>query len=293
MVERFQKTLNDDVAHGIPGTTFSNVLDKEDYDPAKHAIVRYSKILEIVNKWVADVYHQRRHRSLQVSPQQCWVSSVAPEDILLPNDPRVLDALLGRSEERVLTHKGIELDCLTYNAPELTSLRKQYGDKLRVQLRIDDADIGQITVICPHTGDLYTVPAVRADYASGISRWQHNVFKKFAATRDDRSDPEAWLEAKHEISKMVEEEFLVKKKGTRSRVARFKHAANRRPDTTDQLDDGTVDSENGYSEQNTDLVDKSTVVGVEDVVPSEDITFKPIAPVVSIPDDRLACQEAS
>lgn len=292
-VERFQKTLNDEVAHGTPGTTFSNILDKDDYDPAKHAIVRYIKILEIVNKWVADVYHQRCHRSLQVSPQQDWVSSVASEDIMLPNDPTVLDALLGRSEERVLTHKGVELDCLTYNSPELTSLRKRYGEKLRVQLRIDDADIGQIAVICPHTGDLFGVPAVRADYASGISRWQHEVFKNFAATQDDRSDPEAWLEAKHAISKMVEEEFLVKRKGTRSRVARFKHAANGVSGPTDQPDERPAKPEEGPLGRCADSLDQSLVVDVEDVLPSEDIGFKPIAPVVSISDDRLANREAS
>lgn len=286
-VERFQKTFNDAVAHGTPGTTFSNILDKDDYDPAKHAVVRFSKILEIANKWIVDVYHQKCHRSLQVSPQQDWVSSVEPEDIMLPNDPTVLDALLGRSEERVLTHKGIELDCLTYNSPELTNLRKRYGEKLKVELRIDDADIGQLTVICGKTGDLYTVPAVRADYASGISRWQHAVFKKFASMKDDRSDPEAWLKAKHDISEMVEEEFLTKKKGIRARAARFKHGAKGASESTHQQDDKSAarDGESLVEPVDSDI--ESGIVENEDVLPSSDIVFTPIKPVVSLTKNSL------
>ena len=41
-IERFFGTLNEGVAHGTPGTSFNNILEKGDYDPAKHAIVTFS-----------------------------------------------------------------------------------------------------------------------------------------------------------------------------------------------------------------------------------------------------------
>jgi hypothetical protein len=31
--------MNRAVAHGVPGTTFSNIFEKGDYNPAKHAVV--------------------------------------------------------------------------------------------------------------------------------------------------------------------------------------------------------------------------------------------------------------
>ena len=290
-VERFIKTLNDSVSHKIPGTTFSNILEKDDYDPVKHAVVRFSKLLEITDKWVADVYHQKIHRSLHTSPQQDWIASIAPEDIMLPDDPTVLDALLGRSETRTLTHKGIELDCLFYNSPELTDLRKRYGEKLKnVEIRIDDADIGELTVICPKTGDLFNVPAIRADYASGTSRWQHRVFKRYAADRDDRADPEAWLEAKHDISEMVAEEFEIKKKGTRSRTARFKHGVDGLSESATHTDNNSDVSKEHYSPLENDTAIEEPIID-DDLTSNTDIEFKNIAPVVSFPTDTNAALE--
>ncbi len=225
-VERFIKTLNDAVSHKTPGTTFSNVLEKGDYDPAKHAIVRLSKIQEIVQKWIVDVYHQRPHRATGLPPELDWNTSIDDEDILLPDDATVFDALLGRKETRTLTHKGIELDCLFYNSHELSYLRKRYGSQFRVEIRIDDSNIGEIIVVCPHTGDLYRVPAIHSKYASGLSRWQHKVCKSYARRVFDARDWESWLQAKHDIAKMVRDEFLVRKAGTRSRAARYKHAGD-------------------------------------------------------------------
>lgn len=283
-VERFIQTENNGVSHGTPGTTFSNIFEKGDYDPEKHAVVRFSKILEITHKWIADVYHQKIHRSLQISPQQDWNSSIAPEDIMLPNDPTVLDALMGRSERRKLTHKGIELDCLFYNSPDLANLRKRYGEKLDVEVRIDDADIGELTVICPKTGDLYKAPAIRADYASGISKWQHNVFKKYAADRadreDDRADPDAWIDAMHEISEMIEEEFQTKKKGTRSRTARYKYGANATPESSTSPENKTGIPEENSTATSDDANVEETVADENDLHISSDIDYKTIPPIV-------------
>src|ERR1035437_7586543 len=41
-IERFLGTMNRAVAHGVPGTTFSNIFEKGDYNPAKHEIGRAS-----------------------------------------------------------------------------------------------------------------------------------------------------------------------------------------------------------------------------------------------------------
>lgn len=282
-VERFLKTLNDSVSHGSPGTTFSNVLEKGDYDPSKHAIIRLSKIQEIVRKWIVDVYHQRPHRAIGVPPDLDWKSSIADEDILLPDDPAVLDAILGRAETRTLTHKGIELDRLFYNSPEMSNLRKRYGANLSVELRIDDSNLGEIVVMCPKTGDLYRVPALHAAYASGLSRWQHGVCKSYARRILNESNEESWIKAKHEIAAMVQQEFLVRGKGTRTRAARFKNAGS--PGVPDDQD---VNAYQPTSDTNTpeapsipDLGDSLPESAAEEsVFPCDgDMEYEYIAPV--------------
>jgi putative transposase len=199
-IERFLGTLNAAIAHGNPGTTFRNIFDKEDYNPSKHAVVRWTKLQEIIRMWIVDVYHQKPHRTLKAPPAVVWRSSINPEDILLPDDPAQLDAILGRSEGRRLTHKGIELYGLLYNSPELTALRMQLGDKLDVEIRVDDGDLGHIVVFSPDKKHMFKVPALAFDYANGLSSWQHRVCKRYAARELNKYDTASWLEAKMTIA---------------------------------------------------------------------------------------------
>jgi putative transposase len=234
-VERFCGTFNNDVSHGIPGTTFSNIFDKDDYDPAKHAVVRWSVLKKIVKKWIADVYHQRPHRTLQAPPAEVWRTSIVQEDIRVPSDPAELDAILGRCDARTLTHKGIELDSLFYNSHEMTDLRHRYGEKLKVELRIDDSDLGHIIVLSPDKKRRYKVPALEFGYAKGLTRWQHRVCKRFAAEQLARYDSTAWIEAKDAIAKMISDEVLHKTTNSHARMARFnKQRDDLRPNAVDE-----------------------------------------------------------
>lgn len=133
-----------------------------------------------------------------------------------------MDAILGRSEQRRLTHRGIELDGLLYNSSDLTNLRMRHGDTLDVDIRVDDSDIGHITVLSPDRQQLFKVPALRRDYANGLTRWQHKVCKKFAREQGQNNSSSGWLAAKQLIAQMIDEEFLHKKQKTRARMARFR-----------------------------------------------------------------------
>lgn len=223
-VERFQGTLNRAVAHGNPGTTFHNIFEKDEYDPSKHAVIRYSTLKEIVFKWIADVYHQQPHRSLQMPPAVMWNTSISSEEIRVPSDTAWLDAILGRSEVRRLTHKGIELDSLFYNSHELTKLRRKLGSTIDVEVRVDNENLGSIIVFAPDRKEMFTVPAVNPAYANGLTEWQHRVCKRYAATRLAQHSPEAWLEAKMQIAQLIEQEFMHKKQSARTKVARFKES---------------------------------------------------------------------
>jgi putative transposase len=239
-IERFQGTLNREVAHVAPGTTFANIFEKDDYDPVKHAVVRLSTLKHLVHKWIADVYHQRPHRTLKVPPAVMWKSSINVEDIPLPEDPARIDAILGRREQRVLTHKGIEFEGLLYNSPEMTTLRMQLGEKLDVEICVDDGNIGKIVVLSPDKKRMFVVPALAQPYANGLTAWQHKVCKRFAAKQMAKYDSAAWLKAKERIAEMIRDDMALKKaKGkTRTRSARYAEGANQPPAPAASTTDG-------------------------------------------------------
>lgn len=223
-IERVIGTLNRGVAHGNPGTTFANIFEKDDYNPAEHAVITSNILREVVHRWIVDVYHQRPHRSLDdVAPAVKWSSSIAVEDIKLPEDPARLNAIMGRVDHRVLTHQGIELEKLFYNSPDMTNLRRRLGDKLDVELRIDDGDLGRIHVIAPDKSSVISVPCLDPDYADGLSLWQHKVIRRFNREHRKRRDSaNEWRHAKVELGELIQNELQGKRKKTgASRLGRF------------------------------------------------------------------------
>jgi putative transposase len=240
-VERFLGTLNRSISHGIPGTTFSNVFEKGDYNPKKHAVLTFGTLKEIVHLWVADYYHQKPHRILGKPPIVAWRNEIDQTNIPLVTDLSRFDVILGRPEDRRLTHKGIEYDKLFYNSEELRTLRSQEGDILDVEIRVDDSELGWIYVFTPDQKRYYKVPCTDMSYARGISRWQHNIFTNYAAKELEQYDSTGWLDAKQKIFDLVARELNLKKhKRGNKRLARMAtHIAEGtpcEPDTTTEID---------------------------------------------------------
>jgi putative transposase len=83
-IERFFGTVNTGLLCGLPGKTFCNILEKEDYNPAKNAVIRLSTLKEIVLTWIVDIYHQKNHRGIGQSPAAAWTQGIQTVDRWLP-----------------------------------------------------------------------------------------------------------------------------------------------------------------------------------------------------------------
>lgn len=70
-IERLIGTLMQ-IAHLLPGTTFSNIRDKGDYDSADKARLTLDEFRQWMTQKVGRTYHTRRHSSLGVPPLVAW-----------------------------------------------------------------------------------------------------------------------------------------------------------------------------------------------------------------------------
>jgi putative transposase len=213
-IERIFRSLNEGVAHGVRGTTFSNTMQKGDYDPQKAAVVRLSTLKAAIHKWICDVYHQKKHRALGMPPAEMWATHFKPQNVRLPEDREALDATMGRLYDRVLTHKGVEFQGLVYNSEAFSEIRNRFGSRLEVQVLVDESDIGSVYV--RYKDVLMRAPALNYDYANGISAWQHKLFQQNAPN----SDPKSWLLAKEQIRQMYEDDFDLTRRRRRKGVGR-------------------------------------------------------------------------
>jgi putative transposase len=225
-IERFFRTLNEGVAHGKPGTTFSNIPERGDYDSQKHAVVRFSTLKKMLRLWIADIYHQEIHSSLQKTPTQMWTANISPEDIEIPKSLNDLEVVMGRVFARTLDHSGIEFEGLHYNSPELRELRRREGAKLKVQIRVNESNIGTIFVLSPRTSEPYSVTASEFEYADGLSLWQHEVISKWNRQNADADEGEPdRLRAREKMDRMVHDDSALKRNRSSKRVARYREAS--------------------------------------------------------------------
>lgn len=221
-IERLFGTINSSLLATIPGKTFSNILEKGDYDPAKHAVLRLTTFREILATWIVDVYHQQPHRTLGCSPAQAWAEKIQAVDRWLPANSLVVDSAFSKREHRRLTHKGIEYDSLFYNGPELRHMREQHGENIEVEIRVMDDDLGSIIVVAPGGTELVRVAAIDAQYAKGLTRWQHGVCKRYQRRLcDDESLQVTLFDAKARIRELIRADMGLINRSSRKRQARF------------------------------------------------------------------------
>jgi putative transposase len=244
-LERFQGTMCHDLMHGNPGTTFSNILERDDYDPSQHAVVLLSTFREMLHKWIIDVYLQTPHRGIKDTPAYRWRSDITDLPPPLPPSASELEVVLGMTVQRVMFHYGIELEGLRYNGPELGELRRRMGVGAKVELTFDPGDLGRVNVLDNQKGTYIYVPAANQAYAKGLSFWQNKVIRRYAQRQlDARTDIVALAQAKAEIRALVERDFNRKSTRGRKRHARFleDHTARTTSDevSTEIVVDGTA-----------------------------------------------------
>ena len=220
-IERHFRTLNTGVFHTLPGTTFSNVVERGAYDSVKHACISLGEIEKALTIFLVDIYAERFHRGLHGIPARAWEKAVATHLVpRLPPSKDELSILLGRVEWRVLQPSGIQFECLRYNATSLGKLRNALNGE-KVKFKFHPGDLSRIYVFDPKENCYYEAPALDQEYTQGLSFWKHRIIRRLAAQEAETVDLAALGRARQKIQDMVDQARSRKRTGTRSKVARW------------------------------------------------------------------------
>jgi len=226
-VERHFGTLNSGVFHTLPGTTFSNIFERGEYDSVQQACITLNELERALTIFLVDIYAERWHRGLKGIPARRWDKAMA--DFFMPCLPPSRDELailLGRVAWRTVQPYGIEFECLRYNDRELGLLRaRMKGEKIK--LKYHPGDLGQIYVYNPFEKIYLAVLALDQEYASGLSYWKHRIIRRMARLEADKVDLAALGRARRKIQELVDMARTRKKISTRSKVARWDGQSSR------------------------------------------------------------------
>jgi putative transposase len=218
-IERFFRRLNEELIHSLPGTVFSNPEQRGDYPSERMACIDLGTLTHIVAKWIVDIYHQTPHKTIRVAPEAKWHEGLKHRvGIELPADPEQLFVIMGTPVQRTVFHYGLEVNSLYYNSPSLQSLRRRLGSKIRVELKYYEDDLGYIHVFDPTHREYFKVPAIKYDYADGLTLDQHEVINRLLK---EKSMPEGidLFERREELKVLVCQAQKAKKMAQRKQGA--------------------------------------------------------------------------
>ena len=228
-VERFFHSVNKGLLNRLSGKTFSNIIEKGEYDSVAKAAIPFEVFRDILLKWIVDVYARRFHRGIQDQPVDRWNKGVAEFPIDLPENRDELNILLGEVVERKLTRKGIEIHNAFYNSDELNVLFRRYGENTDITLKRDPLDLGCIYVFDEFENVYIEVPCLDAGMI-GRTLWEHKLTRKLlrqnSQSADEKYDPTAQMA---EIWRQVEQYTAGGKVRANARVARLGEYEERRP----------------------------------------------------------------
>lgn len=226
--------------HTLPGTTFSNPRQKGEYDSEGKAALTLSEFEAWLTIYIVDVYHQRLHSSLGMSPQQAWNKGILgsneqpgsglPAKIV---DDFKLRLDLMPFELRTIQDYGVQIDEIHYysdvlriwiNAPDPKEPRR----KRKFMFRRDPRDLSQIWFYDPELATYYPIPYRNMAHPP-ISIWELREARKRALDSgkkdiDERAIFDAYERMREIESKAVQTSKAVRRMDQRRKTHQQAHA---------------------------------------------------------------------
>ena len=229
-IERLLGTLMKEI-HDLPGTTFSSVKEKSEYDSEKHASMTFSEFEEWLVTHITKLYHHRRHSEIGMTPIRQWEIGVfgnadTPGTGLprRPADPLTVQLDFLPAFERTVQPIGVTIDDLAYYAealrPWIGAKDIKSGNKRKFIFRRDPRDISSIWFFDPELKQYFKVPFANLALPA-ISFWEYQQIRNKLRREGNDSVNESQL-----LQALTDQRTLVESSKEKTKTAR--RAAQRR-----------------------------------------------------------------
>ncbi|WP_424631801.1 Mu transposase C-terminal domain-containing protein [Bradyrhizobium sp. SYSU BS000235] len=168
-IERLFGTLKTKIVSHFTGQTFSNILEKGDYDSSANASLNVEELNRCFLRGVLDLYHHHPHEGLlNETPYQCMLRLSKEYGLPLPPDRDVLRHVMGVSCQRRIGDAGVRVLGIRYQSKALQLFRREARQK-PIEIRVDRFDLSSISV---KTSRGWIVCNARYKGLEGVSLWQ-------------------------------------------------------------------------------------------------------------------------
>ena len=240
-IERLAGTLGKKI-HNLPGTTFSSVKEKGEYDSEKNAIFTVSEFEQVLLDTIVNIYHRQEHKGIgRRTPLTQWnigmrrfrdTPGIELPD--LPGNPVELERDFLPMFERTVQRDGVSIDGLTYHESVLNPWigAPDPNDPRRRRKHIFRRDPRNITTIWfwePEVDRYFTLPTTQKSLPP-MSIWDFREAKKLARREGkDPKDPDVRLDAHERINQKKKDAWEATKKQRRDNQRRRTNQGTRTP----------------------------------------------------------------
>lgn len=231
-VERVLGTFAKEI-HALPGSTFSNIFEKGDYNSESKASLTLTEFEHWLANYVVNVYHQKIHSMIGMTPLAMYKQGILGDEhnpgCGLPakiKDEERLKFDFMPYELRSIQDYGVVIDKVHYyhdvlrpwiNAPEQSDSRK----KRKFIFRRDPRDISQIWFYDPELHAHFAIP-YRDTSHPAISIWELREAVARAEIEGKKTLNEHVIFEAYEKMREIELESVHKTKAARRSVQRRK-----------------------------------------------------------------------
>lgn len=159
------------MAHELPGTTFSSVQDRGRYDPEANAALTLQELEQWLVLAIAS-YHKSVHSTLKLPPESFWKAKLQGKTVPFVRDERAFLIDFLPVVKRNIVRAGFVIDHIAYYADVLKPWIARRDRMGKFIIRRDPRDLSRIWVLDP-TSDEYIELAYRSISNPSVTLWEH------------------------------------------------------------------------------------------------------------------------
>lgn len=201
------------LVHQIPGTTFSNVQERGNYDSDERAVLTLAELERWLTIAIINYYHQKIHGSLLISPIEKYRLGIVGDlnnrgigypKVIADQEAFLIDFL--PIERRILRRDGFVLDHISYYSNTLSVfIHRKSSIQEEFVIRRDPRDISKIYFLDPQSNSYFEIP-YRHLARPTISLWEHKqAIKYLRATGRKELNEELIFTAIRELRDLTKE----------------------------------------------------------------------------------------
>lgn len=201
--------------HTLPGTTFSNIKQRGEYNSEKEAVMTLYELEQWFCEYVVNMYHKTVHSAIGMAPERKFeIGIFGNEQELGKGLPEKIEdgdhfrLSLLPSVERSIQQFGVTIEKIHYYHDVLRRwIKAKNSDKSmrKFIFKIDPRDISTIWFFDPDIKDYFPIPYRNVSYPP-ISRWELRMIKqKLAEQNIDKPDESVLFKAYDNMKKIQDD----------------------------------------------------------------------------------------